>query len=51
MMPRAVSPMLSSASGWVSSPWARILVVGGARPRSTSALPIAAGWPPPGTKM
>ncbi len=38
-MPLAVSPMLSSASGRVSSPWPRILVSGGVRPRSASALP------------
>ena len=51
MMPIASSPMLFSASSNVISPWPRILVFCGVMPRLASALPIAAGCVPPGTKM
>src|SRR5712692_9746645 len=51
MMPRLASPMLFSACSVVTSPDPRILVFRGSMPRSWKALPSAAGWMPPGTKM
>jgi hypothetical protein len=42
--------MLLSGSSNVNSPWLRILILFLSIARSAMALPIAAGWPPPGVQ-